>query len=112
MRIDVGLRCCFCCRLSPCAGDADAAGFRERGDSGMTGVAGEEGVWQGWAADGESALDLGVGEAEEEVVSCVGVKRCGSSELAALGEPLGEEGGGPGEDSLRRAAVRTVVSGW
>lgn len=42
----------------------------------------------------------------------VGVKRCGCSELAALGEPPGDEGGGPGEERLRRAAVRTAVSGW
>ena len=111
LRIDVGLRCCcFCCRPSPCAGDA--AGFREGGESGVTGVAGEEGVWQGSAADGESVLDLGVVVAEDEVVAGVGVKRCGSSELAALGEPPGEEGGRPGEDRLRGAAVGTAVSGW
>lgn len=55
MRIDVGLGCCcFCCRFSLCA--EDAAGFREGGDSGETGVTGKavSVSWRGLVAEGKS----------------------------------------------------------
>lgn len=55
LRIDVGLGCCcFCCRFSLCA--EDAAGFREGGDSGETGVTGKavSVSWRGLVAEGKS----------------------------------------------------------